>query len=68
MDQHIAGEQEEKNHALKNTGDSDRKAEIYLRGFSAQIRQGHQQAGKENPDWVQSSQKGDDNRCKSVTG
>ncbi|KPZ03588.1 Unknown protein sequence [Pseudomonas tremae] len=59
--QHVAGEQEEQHHPLKQLSDCEGQVQGHLRVFSAQVEQGDKQAGEQNADGVESAKKGHGN-------
>ena len=67
-DEGVAGEHEEEQHALEDAGDLLGHAEGDLHPLPAEIRQGQQEAGKQDADRIEAAEKRDDDRGEAVAG
>ena len=67
-DQRVAGEQREQQQPLENAGERFRQAEARLGEFAADVEHAHQDRRKDDPDRMQATDEGDDDRGESVAG
>src|SRR5450830_1081387 len=68
LDQHVASEQGKQQDALEHARDRAGQPQARLRQFAADIKQGHDEAGKEDADRMQPSHESDDDGGKAVAG
>ncbi len=67
QDQRIAGEDEEQEQALNDARDLVGNAHGRLYGFPSDVGQGQHEAGDQNTDWIEPSEKGNDNGGEAIS-